>query len=321
MENTNESNLTCMEIREKIQKLQEKIKELREPKEPLWQKTIVGLSTKEAISLDDDAKTILALEQKIKYYREMFNERAYMEGTTTAISTSGVLDEQIDISWGINEVFSHDRKIFYKGIASCQPITVVNYGEFRFIEGEQGVRIEEIKENLKQKEYEILPYLRDMKTGRAKVKAEDVGTIIGEGMKELHEKIRLLRITKGEGENYRDYFILSSISERDLTNPEILKFFLDYYCSDAYLKKASEGENGIYAGGIKQLEDDTCRIAFNPYSIRAAKLAQSVPGTTQLFVDTVDGKETLKVPGEQETLKQVIDRLTKQLYKERQEGR
>ena len=133
----------------------------------------------------------------------------------------------------------------------------------------------------------------------------------------MHEKIKLLKISKGEGENAREYFIFSPVTEKDLEDPEIQKFFVDFYCSDEYLKQVVLGENGMYAGGIKKSEDGTCKIRFKENSVRAAKMAKSIPGTTQLMVEPIDGSGTLKVPGGYEFLGQMLGRFTIQSYRRR----
>lgn len=333
MKESNVLNLTVAEIQEKIQELQKQLVQLGEEESDLGEKAVQKLTGLEKIKLTEVAKKRFEIKAIIKSYneilkkrlyfdKEMICKRTYIQGTERALENYKASDTS-GFSWGLDELESEGRKVFFQGITEDQlkkeVITVINYGEFRFLEGQSGVNIEDIPYESISRLYEISPLLRC--DGKNIVTAQDIRQVLEKDNRDINEKIRLLRISRGEGKNAREYFILSSVTEKDLEDTEIQKFFLEFYCSDAYLRQVAEGENGIYAGRIKKCEDGICKIRFKENSVRAAKLAKNVPGTTQLIVQSIDKGSILKVPTGHEFLGQILDRFTVELYKNRQEGR
>lgn len=333
MKDSNKLNLTSSEIQEKIEELEKKLAQLGENESILGENPAKDLTGLQRIKLTEVAKKRLEIKATIKSYSEILKERlyankeiiskrTYIEGTERALQNSKNFDT-MGFSWGLDELESEGRKIVFQGATDVnigkEAVTVTEYGEFRFLEGRSGVRIEDIPYEPISKLYEISPLLRC--DGKNLVRAEDIRQVFEKDYKNMHEKIRLLRISRGEGQNAREYFILSSVTEKDLEDPEIQRFFLEFYCSDEYLKQVISGENGIYAGRVKKSSDGTCKIGFKENSVKAAKLARTVPGTTQLIVQPIDKGSTLKVPGEYEFLGQILDRFTVELYKNGEEGR
>ena len=337
MMNSNELNLTAEEIRQRIQELEDKLTELEGEEAYFKGIPIQKLDQPEQEKLIENAKKRLEINFKIKSYEEMLKkrldidkqrifERTYTEGTERALQNTET-SEEMKFSWGLDELESDRRKVIFRGTigdeTKKEPVTVTEYGEFRFLEGKSGVEIGDIPYEPISRSYEISAFLRI--EGKNLFKREDIMQDIMQILKQdyinMHEKIKLLKISKGEGENAREYFIFSPVTEKDLEDPEIQKFFVDFYCSDEYLKQVVLGENGMYAGGIKKSEDGTCKIRFKENSVRAAKMAKSIPGTTQLMVEPIDGSGTLKVPGGYEFLGQMLGRFTIQSYRNNQEGR
>lgn len=333
MINSNELNLTAAEIQQKIQELESQLAQLGEEGSSLGENPARELTELQKIKLSEKAKRRLEIKAIIKSYSEILKKRLYLdkeiicestyiEGTERALQNTET-SEELEFSWGLDELESDRRKVIFQGTTGDgtekEPVTVTEYGEFRFLEGKSKVSIGDIPYEPISRSYEISSFLRF--EGKNLFKAEDIKQIIEKDYRDMHEKIKLLKISKGEGENAREYFIFSPVTEKDLEDPEIQKFFLDFYCSDPYLKQVVSGENGRYAGRIKKSADGTCKIGFKENSVRAAKLAKSIPGTTQIMVESIDGSGTLKFPGGYEFLGQMLDRFTIESYRNNQEGR
>lgn len=299
------------QVKENLKKWKKELEQLEKNKSPL--------SSIPKSSSNDDLGYLRATEEMKRriqlrgLIRNALRE-LYKSGTDSFAQELTDLSDIPEFSWGIRELERRDREIIFEGAGNGEYIKVTNYGSFEYMTGKSGVSIQDIPDS----NYVKIPIEHFLRyRDQIRILPTDIKEALKQHPEYLAERLNLIRVTKGTGENQRDYFILSPIQRHYLEDEEVREVFVNEYCSDEYLNSVVNGENGRYAGNIVREKDGICAIRYQRSSVRAAKLAELVPETTELHFNMLDGEER-KLPARQGTFKQILDRFLAETINEKQ---
>lgn len=305
-----EEPITKEQLLQSIKELEIQLEQLESNKTEAYSTPKENSAGLDYLKATEDLKDIIRIKGLIRKYRHMLMQDLYKKETTPFVEDLLNSSELPEFSWGIREKEEKDREVIFEQTDSKQDyIKVTNYGKFEYLTGQNGVHIMDMpdSDNITINMEHFLKY-----NDKTRLFAEDINETTRKHPEYMGEKLYLLRITKGVSPNQRNYFVLSPINKSYLEDEDIRKFFVKEYCSDLYLDSLTKGENGIYAGNVSKSEEGFYTIKYSKASTRAAKLAELIPGSTQLHVDFGNG-DSKEISGVIETFVQIRERFNKEL--------
>jgi len=295
-----ENQISKNDIEERLKQLLERLKQIDERLKQLQENKngIYAIPMRE-LRKEDISKATSDIHEKMKLtcerielrhlideYQIHLRKNSYKEGTDPFVEDLKDPSNIPQFSWGIIESDPVDKPIiFEQSEEGKEYIRVTNHGRFRYLNGKSDVPVGRIETGTNT----IIAEVQAVKTeNKTIIQAEDIKTLLTQHPEFFAETLNLIAITKGKGDQQSSYLVLSPIGKEQLTDENIRSFFISEYCSDEYLKSVTTAENGLYAGNIKS-EEGSCRIVYEETSVRAAKLAEYVPGTTLKVFDMGNG--------------------------------
>lgn len=302
-----EEPMTRKQLLGRINMLRKELQELEKQKSNLTSIPVSEGKGLEYLKATEELKERIRIKGLLRKYEDMLTKCSYEEGTSHWVEDLQNSSNLPEFSWGIREKEEAAREVILKQEEGEEGyIDVVNYGKFEYLTGESGVHIQDMP-NSDYVTIEVKKFLKYK--DKISILPTDINESIRQHPEYLAERLNLLRITKGTGQNQRSYFVLSPIQKKQLEDEKTREFFIKEYCSDLYLESVTKGNNGIYAGNISKSEDGFCTIKYAKSSTRAAKLAEMLPGSTLLHVDFFNG-ESREIPGPSETFDGIRKRLS-----------
>lgn len=301
-----EEPITRQQLLEKIMILKKELQKLESAKTPISSMPKSEANGLEYLKATEDLKDRIRIKGLLRKYEDMLTKCSYEEGTLHWVEDLQDSSNLPEFSWGIREKEEEDREVILKQKEGEQDyLEVVNCGKFEYLTGKSGVHIQDMPNS----DYVTIEVEHYLQLGdKIAILPTDIEEAIKQHTEYLGERLNLLRVTKGTGNNQRSYFILSPIQKEQLEDKNVREFFIKEYCSDLYLESVTKGNNGIYAGSISKSDDGFCSIQYSKSSTRAAKLAEMLPGSTMLYLEFLNG-ETRELPGLSEMFEGIRKRL------------
>lgn len=309
--------ITQEDVLKKLKELRKELANLEENVSPYNNMPFREIQGLEYLKATEELKRRIELRGLIRKYESILMRDYYKKGTEPLVQDLSDFLNPPEFSWGINENEEVNREvIFEQSVEGKDPIKVTSYGSFRYLTGESDVSIKDIPDP----NHIIIQAEHFLKYGdKVRIPAEEINRETRNHPEYFAERLNLLRISRGQGENQRDYFVLSPIQKFQLQDEAVRRFFEEVYCSDLYLHSVITGENGAYAGNIIKDQDGFCSIKYDKSSVRAAKIAEWVKGTTQMSVNISEGNN-VNLIGPSETFKQIRDRFMAEIMRDRMES-
>lgn len=258
------------------------------------------------IKLSDNVKKKLQLKRLIRLCSVIYTKKLHKDSAEKTLTDLQDIKKQPKFSWGIEEFDSSERSIIFEE----DEIKATALGIFEWAFGRENLSLEQIRQqNIKTVN------LLGNNADKVRLPIKELEKLLKQSRQE--EILYLFRIERQNPNGKRNYYILSPITKKLLENEKVRNFFTDVYCSHEYLKSISESEDGIYAGNICIDDNGNPYVRYNESSTRAAKLAESVQGTTTLEVKISD-VDRRKLPGSLETFRQVRYRIAAEQERDNQ---